>query len=163
MSNSTTKSKSSRLNSGTIGRRACMISRCHCAAANGDQVELGCAAYQDRKGLAGLLFPYTEIRQWRHDVRRRSVLLLDLKNPRRIIGRTRGSIMAPEAFYEKVGMVPNIIFPSGAIIGAPAKKRRRTVLWRRRHAVRHRPHSPFKPAPCPFIRKAGRKPDHQPL
>jgi predicted GH43/DUF377 family glycosyl hydrolase len=43
-------------------------------------------------------------------------LLLDSKNPRRIIGRTKGSIMAPEAFYEKVGLVPNIIFPSGACL-----------------------------------------------
>jgi predicted GH43/DUF377 family glycosyl hydrolase len=43
-------------------------------------------------------------------------VLLDLKNPRRIIGRTRGSIMAPEAFCERVGLVPDIVFPSGALL-----------------------------------------------
>jgi len=43
-------------------------------------------------------------------------VLLDLRNPRRIIGRTKGSIMAPEAFYERVGLAPNIVFPSGAAI-----------------------------------------------
>ncbi|MEK9177521.1 MAG: hypothetical protein AAB777_00190, partial [Patescibacteria group bacterium] len=44
------------------------------------------------------------------------IVLLDLENPRKIIGRTKGPFMVPEAYYEKVGQVPNIIFPSGALI-----------------------------------------------
>ncbi|MCX6715846.1 MAG: hypothetical protein NT077_02375 [Candidatus Taylorbacteria bacterium] len=44
------------------------------------------------------------------------VLLLDLKNPRHIIGRTKGPFMVPEMFYEKVGHVSHTIFPSGALI-----------------------------------------------
>ncbi len=41
-------------------------------------------------------------------------LLLDLKDPRQIVGRTKGPIMVPEEIYERYGMVPNIVFPSGA-------------------------------------------------
>ncbi len=41
--------------------------------------------------------------------------LLDLKNPSKIIARTKGPILAPQEFYEEIGIVPNIVFPSGAI------------------------------------------------
>lgn len=44
------------------------------------------------------------------------VLLLDLKNPRHIIGRTKGPFMVPEAYYEEVGHVSHTIFPTGALI-----------------------------------------------
>jgi predicted GH43/DUF377 family glycosyl hydrolase len=43
-------------------------------------------------------------------------LLLDLKDPRVIVGRTKGPIMVPQELYECYGMVPNIVFPSGATI-----------------------------------------------
>jgi len=43
-------------------------------------------------------------------------LLLDTDDPKKIIGRTKGPIMVPELIYEKYGHLPNIIFPSGAII-----------------------------------------------
>lgn len=43
-------------------------------------------------------------------------VLLDLKDPRRIIARTEKPWLVPEEFYEKYGQVPNVIFPSGAIV-----------------------------------------------
>ena len=43
-------------------------------------------------------------------------LLLDLKNPQKIIGYTRGPMFVPSEIYEKFGQIPDIIFPSGAII-----------------------------------------------
>ena len=43
-------------------------------------------------------------------------VLLDLKNPSKIISKTTAPIMAPEEYYEKIGYSPNVIFPSGAII-----------------------------------------------
>lgn len=43
-------------------------------------------------------------------------VLLDLENPRRIIGRTKEPIMVPTEEYELYGMVPNIIFPTGAVV-----------------------------------------------
>lgn len=42
--------------------------------------------------------------------------LLDLKNPKNIIGKTRTPLLVPEESYEKYGQLPEIIFPSGAII-----------------------------------------------
>jgi predicted GH43/DUF377 family glycosyl hydrolase len=43
-------------------------------------------------------------------------LLLDLKDPHTIVGKTKGPIMVPEEIYEKYGIEPNIIFPSGALL-----------------------------------------------
>lgn len=40
-------------------------------------------------------------------------ILLDLHDPHKMIGRTKGPIIAPEENYEKRGIVENITFPSG--------------------------------------------------
>ncbi len=42
-------------------------------------------------------------------------LLLDLEDPRRIIGRTKGPFLVPETYYEEVGQVAHTIFPTGAL------------------------------------------------
>lgn len=43
-------------------------------------------------------------------------VLLDLKNPRKIVGRTRYPFMVPEESYEQYGQLPDIVFPSGATL-----------------------------------------------
>lgn len=43
-------------------------------------------------------------------------VLLDLKNPSKLIGLSDGAIMRPETEYEQTGFVPNVIFPCGAIL-----------------------------------------------
>lgn len=43
-------------------------------------------------------------------------VLLDLANPLKIIGRTQQPLLVPVQEYELYGRVPNIIFPSGAMI-----------------------------------------------
>lgn len=43
-------------------------------------------------------------------------VLLDLKNPKKIIARTDKPLMVPQEEYEVYGKIPNIIFPSGAIV-----------------------------------------------
>lgn len=43
-------------------------------------------------------------------------LLLDLKDPRKIIGRTKGPFLVPEEPYEVSGHVSNIVFPTGALL-----------------------------------------------
>ncbi len=43
-------------------------------------------------------------------------VLLDLTNPLKIVARTDRPIMVPEEEYERYGKVPNIVFPSGALI-----------------------------------------------
>lgn len=44
------------------------------------------------------------------------VLLLDLENPLNVIGRSRYNILEPRELYELTGQVPNVVFPSGAIV-----------------------------------------------
>ena len=48
-------------------------------------------------------------------------VLVDLKDPQKIIGRTDGPILVPEESYELSGYVPNVIFPTGALIEKPAR------------------------------------------
>jgi predicted GH43/DUF377 family glycosyl hydrolase len=43
-------------------------------------------------------------------------LLLDLDNPRRVIARTREPILEPEAEFERLGVVPDVVFPNGAVV-----------------------------------------------
>ena len=49
-------------------------------------------------------------------VYRAGAALLDLENPRRVIARTPEPILEPEEPYEKVGVVPNVVFPEGAVV-----------------------------------------------
>jgi len=44
------------------------------------------------------------------------VALLDLDDPRRVLGRSRDNILEPRKLYEQVGQVPNVIFPSGMVV-----------------------------------------------
>jgi predicted GH43/DUF377 family glycosyl hydrolase len=43
-------------------------------------------------------------------------ILLDLKEPTKILGRTRTPILSPEERYELKGDVNNVVFPTGACI-----------------------------------------------
>src|SRR5258706_2904289 len=43
-------------------------------------------------------------------------VLLDLDDPQKIIGRTNGPMILPETNYEKYRNVPNVVFPSGAVV-----------------------------------------------
>lgn len=43
-------------------------------------------------------------------------VLLDFKNPLKMIGRTRGPILAPRESYELLGHVSDIVFPTGAVL-----------------------------------------------
>jgi beta-1,4-mannooligosaccharide/beta-1,4-mannosyl-N-acetylglucosamine phosphorylase len=43
-------------------------------------------------------------------------LLLDLRDPTKLIGRCRCNILEPREPYELTGQVPNVVFPSGMIV-----------------------------------------------
>ncbi len=47
---------------------------------------------------------------------RAGAILLDLDNPSKVLARTKEPILEPEMEFEKYGVVPNVIFPDGAII-----------------------------------------------
>jgi beta-1,4-mannooligosaccharide/beta-1,4-mannosyl-N-acetylglucosamine phosphorylase len=44
------------------------------------------------------------------------VVLLDLKDPSKVIGRSRCNILEPREIYELTGQVPNVVFPTGMIV-----------------------------------------------
>jgi beta-1,4-mannooligosaccharide/beta-1,4-mannosyl-N-acetylglucosamine phosphorylase len=44
------------------------------------------------------------------------VILLDLADPSRVLGRCRSNILEPRELYERTGQVPNVVFPSGMIV-----------------------------------------------
>jgi len=49
-------------------------------------------------------------------VYRAGAALIDLENPCRVIARTSEPILEPEEDYERIGVVPNVVFPEGAVV-----------------------------------------------
>ncbi len=81
-----------------------------------DHVEVGAAPLKTKDGW--LLF-YSYIQNYFGGGDRVfgiEALLLDNKDPRLIRGKTKGPIMVPQEIYEKYGIVPDIVFPTGAIL-----------------------------------------------
>ncbi len=80
-----------------------------------DHLELGAAPVKTKKGW---LVVYSHVQHYTSNspVFGVEIMLLDLKNPRKIVGRTKGPFMVSEDYYEKIGQVPKITFPTGAEI-----------------------------------------------
>jgi predicted GH43/DUF377 family glycosyl hydrolase len=79
-----------------------------------DHVEVGAPPIKTKEGW---LVIYSYIRNYFSPPSLFTVeaVLLDLKNPKSILARTRGPLLTPEEYYERLGLVPNIVFPSGAL------------------------------------------------
>jgi predicted GH43/DUF377 family glycosyl hydrolase len=81
-----------------------------------DHVEVGAPPIKTKEGW---LLVYSYIQNYFGGGKRVfgvEALLLDLKDPTKIIAQTRGPFMVPEEIYELYGAVPNIIFPTGALL-----------------------------------------------
>jgi predicted GH43/DUF377 family glycosyl hydrolase len=80
-----------------------------------DQVELGAPPIKTKDGW---LVIYSYIRNYLSDNKVFGIeaVLLDLDNPQKVLGRTAESLMVPEMEYELKGDVPNVTFPSGALV-----------------------------------------------
>lgn len=53
----------------------------------------------------------------RRVIYRVGAMMLDLKDPQKVIARAPDFIMEPEAYYEKFGVfIPNVIFPTGSVV-----------------------------------------------
>ena len=80
-----------------------------------DHLELGAPPVKTDKGW---LVVYSHIQNYgkSNQVFGIEVVMLDLANPRHVIGRTKGPFMVPDDFYEHTGQVAHVIFPSGALI-----------------------------------------------
>lgn len=78
-----------------------------------DHVEVGAPPVKTKDGWL-LIYSYIQKYFTPYKLFGIEALLLDLKDPRKIVGRTRGSLLVPETQYELMGHVPNIVFPSGS-------------------------------------------------
>lgn len=80
-----------------------------------DQVEVGA---QPIKTKFGWLLFYSYIRNYFSDQKLFGIeaVLLDLKNPFKIIAKTDYPLLTSEEYYERIGLVPNVVFPSGAFV-----------------------------------------------
>lgn len=72
--------------------------------------EVGAPPLKTSDGWLLIYCPAEKKRRWSI-----SAALLDLKNPRKVIGKT-GIILKPGEKYEVKGFVKNVVFPSGAVI-----------------------------------------------
>ncbi|MEK7584613.1 MAG: hypothetical protein AAB490_05185 [Patescibacteria group bacterium] len=63
----------------------------------------------------GWLLLYHGVARKDHDYRVKAVLL-DLKDPTRVLARTQAPILAPEMSYEIEGQVNNVVFPCGSVV-----------------------------------------------
>jgi len=81
-----------------------------------DHVEIGACPIKTGSGWL-LIFSYINNYQ---NINKRiftvEAALLDKKNPEKIIGRSKFPLLIPEKKYELEGMIPDIVFPSGALI-----------------------------------------------
>lgn len=83
---------------------------------NTDHVEVGAVPVKTSEGW---ILIYSHIQNYLNSAERIfgvESLLLDLKDPQRIIGRTTESLFSAQESYEKHGEVLNVVFPSGAVI-----------------------------------------------
>lgn len=80
-----------------------------------DQIEVGAPPIKTKEGW---LLIYSYIGNYFSPKPLFSVeaVLLDLKNPLKIVAKTETPLLVPEEYYERIGLVPNVIFPSGAIL-----------------------------------------------
>jgi predicted GH43/DUF377 family glycosyl hydrolase len=81
-----------------------------------DQIEVGGVPV---KTTDGWLLLYAHIQNYPTEDKRIfgiEAALLNLENPQEIVARTKGPLLTPFAEYEGDGMVPNVIFPSSALI-----------------------------------------------
>ena len=79
-----------------------------------DQVEVGAPPIKTEFGW--LIF-FSYIRKYFTQDRLFTVeaALLDPSNPTKVIAQSKYPLLVPEEYYEKVGYVPNVVFPSGAL------------------------------------------------
>ncbi|MBI5139669.1 hypothetical protein HZA26_03620 [Candidatus Nomurabacteria bacterium] len=84
-----------------------------------DHIEVGAVPIKTKYGW---LFIYSNIQYYFNNPENLNrifgieALLLDLKNPKKVVGKTAGPLLVPEEPYELSGFVSNVVFPTGAIL-----------------------------------------------
>lgn len=80
-----------------------------------DQLEIGAPPVKTKDGW---LLIYSYIKNYFSPTRTFGIesVLLDLESPQKVIGQTNDPVLLPQENYELQGNVPNVVFPSGAVI-----------------------------------------------
>lgn len=77
----------------------------------GKEVEVGAPPIKTSKGWLIIYAGIAKEKVWSV-----GAALLDLKDPKKVIARSKKPILKPEKKYETEGLVPNVTFPEGAVI-----------------------------------------------
>jgi len=80
-----------------------------------DHIEVGAPPIRTRAGWL-LIYSYIQNYFSPPPVFGIEAVLLDLENPAKIVARTEKPLLVPQAVYETYGRVPNVVFPSGALV-----------------------------------------------
>lgn len=80
-----------------------------------DHVEIGAPLIKTNKGWL-MIYCYIKNYLSSHKFFGIEAALLDAGNPQKIIGHTSQPLLYPEQEYEVTGFIPNVIFPSGALV-----------------------------------------------
>lgn len=80
-----------------------------------DHVEIGAPPIKTPQGWL-LIYCYIKSYLTSHKFFGIEAAILDLKNPQIVLKKTPDPILYPELDYELIGKIPNVIFPSGALI-----------------------------------------------
>jgi len=82
-----------------------------------DHIEVGAPPVKTERGW---LLLYSYIRDYFSRLKERllgvEAFLLDFEDPFKILGKIEVPILTPEEYYERIGLVPNVVFPSGALV-----------------------------------------------
>jgi predicted GH43/DUF377 family glycosyl hydrolase len=80
-----------------------------------DHIEVGAPPIRTRSGWL-LIYSYIQNYFSPPAIFGIEAVLLDLENPAKIIARLEKPLIVPQAIYEAYGRVPNIVFPTGALV-----------------------------------------------
>ena len=80
-----------------------------------DHIEVGAPPIRTRHGWL-LIYSYIQNYFSPPAIYGIEAVLLDLENPTKIVARTEKPWLVPQTAYEVYGRVPNVIFPSGALV-----------------------------------------------
>jgi beta-1,4-mannooligosaccharide/beta-1,4-mannosyl-N-acetylglucosamine phosphorylase len=80
-----------------------------------DGMRIGVGAPPIRTDKGWLLIYHGVKGMLQEEVYRLGLAMLDLENPRRVLARSSNCVFAPEAPYEQVGLIPNVVYTCGAL------------------------------------------------
>lgn len=80
-----------------------------------DHVEIGAPPIRIPEGWL-LIYSYIKSYKTSHKFFGIEAVLLSAENPQNILKRTQDPLLFPEMEYELIGNIPNVIFPSGAVV-----------------------------------------------